>query len=110
MTYVTLASRDILSDKIYNFDNLRDRFNRQIGVAVSICYEKWVASEEQRWGGHVVEEGGSFFVAVHQVRNNEHYGSGYTSFRVKTLEEAQDKAFEFVVKRRKEYTKKYCQQ
>ncbi len=109
MTYVTLANRQTLTDKIYNFDNLRDAKNRQIGVAVLICHEEWVASDEQRWGGPVVEQGDAFFVAVHQVRNNEQYGSGYTNFRFKTLEEAQDKALELVAKRQKEYTKKYGQ-
>lgn len=110
MTYVTLANRKILTDEVYNFDGLRDRFNRQIGVAVLICYEEWVESEEQRWGIENHEQGGSFFVAVHQIRNNEQYGSGYTNFRFKTVEQAQRKAEELVAKRRKEYTKKYCQQ
>lgn len=108
MTYTTLANHELLTDEIYNFDGLRDRFDRQIGVTAYIRREEFVLSEDS-WG-YSVEPGVWFYVAVHQVRNNEMYGSGYTNFRFKTLEEAQQKAEQLVAKRRKEYTKKYGQQ
>jgi hypothetical protein len=109
MTLTTLANHELVTDEIHNFDGLRDRFDRQIGVTAYIRCEEWAVSEEQRWG-YSIEPGVWFYVAVHQVRNNETYGSGYTNFRFKTLEEAQQKAEELVAKRRKEYTKKYGQQ
>lgn len=109
MTYTTCANGEILTREIHNFDGLRDRWNRQIGVKVMIRREEFVLSENQSWG-YSVEPGVWFHLSIRQVRDEGLYGSGYSHLRFKTLEEAQQKAEELVAKRRKEYTKKYGQQ
>lgn len=110
MTRVRLANQEVVTDEIHNFDNLRDSKNRQMGVMVWIRREEYV-EDKVNWGCcSNVEPGVSFFLAVHQTRNNQFYGSGYTNFRFNTFEDAKQKADELVAKRRKEYTKKYSQQ